>query len=333
MKMPFAPSVANTRRKFMLSVAAVIATGRIWAQQPAYPERVVTLIVPFAAGGPTDVTARIFAREIAGKLGQSVIVDNRPGAGGLLGGGAAARAKADGYTLLWGGTSTMAVAPSLYAKIPYDPLKSFQPISRAVKGPLVLIVNGKLPAKNLQELVAFAKENPDKINYGSAGVGSIIHLTGELLRVRAGIHLVHIPFKGNGEVFTEVVAGRLQMAFVALGQMLSHMKDGGVRAIAITSLDRNPLVPNLPTIAESGYEGFESIEWFGLVAPKGIPEPVLEKLSLAFRHASKSAAVKESVARLGYLPVDESPEQFTNAIKVESAKWKDVVVRARVRVE
>jgi tripartite-type tricarboxylate transporter receptor subunit TctC len=313
-----------------LVLAALIAP--MCSNAADYPVKPITLIVPFAAGGPTDTTARLFAKEISTELGQPVIVDNRPGAGGMTGGGAAARATRDGHTLLWGGTSTLAVAPSLFAKLPYDPLKSFQPVSRAVRGPLVLVVNAKLPINTMADLVKVARKNPGKLNYGSAGVGSIIHLTGEMLRFKAGIDIVHVPYKGNGQVMTDLSGGTLQLAFVALGHMLPHMQDGAIRPIAITSVERNPLVPDLPTVAEA-FPGFESMEWFGLVAPTGIPPEALNKLNLAFRHASNRPELRQSIAKLGYLAVDESPEEFSQAIRTEGAKWREVVTQAKVHVE
>jgi tripartite-type tricarboxylate transporter receptor subunit TctC len=188
------------------AMACAAAAPMAWSQ--GFPDKPISLIVPFAAGGPTDVTARLFAKEIGADLGQTVVVDNRPGAGGLMGGGIAARSKADGYTLLWGGTSTMAVAPSLYSNLPYDPLTSFSPVSRAVRGPLVLAVNNKLPVKTLADLVELAKAHPGTINFGSAGVGSIIHLTGEMFRARVGIDITHIPYKGNAEVMTTFAVAR-----------------------------------------------------------------------------------------------------------------------------
>ena len=316
----------------VLGLASMAMLMPLHASAADYPVKPVTLIVPFAAGGPTDVTARLFAKEISMELGQPVIVDNRPGAGGMTGGGAAARATPDGYTLLWGGTSTLAVAPALYAKLPYDPFKSFQPVSRAVRGPLVLVVNSKLPVNTLADLVKLARENPGKFNFGSAGVGSIIHLTGELLRSQANIDITHVPYKGNAQVMTDLTGGTLQMAFIALGHMLPHMRDGAIRPLAITSTERNPLAPEIPTVAET-FPGFESMEWFGLVAPAGIPPETLSKLNLAFRHASKRPELRDSIAKLGYLAVDETPEQFTEAIRTEGAKWRQVVTQANVQVE
>jgi tripartite-type tricarboxylate transporter receptor subunit TctC len=211
-------------------------------------------------------------------------------------------------------------------------LKSFQPVSRAVRGPLVLVVNSKLPVKTLADLVELARTNPGKLNFGSAGVGSIIHLTGELLRSEAKVDITHVPYKGNSQVMTDLTGGTLQMAFVALGHMLPHMRDGGIRPLAITSSERNPLAPDLPTVAET-FPGFESMEWFGLVAPAGIPAEALSKLNLAFRHASQKPELRDSVAQLGYMSVDETPEQFTAAIRQEGAKWRQVVTQANVQVE
>lgn len=300
-----------------------------WAQE--FPSKLMTLIVPFAAGGPTDVTARLFAKAISDELKQQVVVDNRPGAGGLLGGGVVARATPDGYTLLWGGTSTLAVAPSLYTKMPYDPFKSFQPVSRALRGPLVLVVNSKLQVNTLSELITLAKAKPGQLNFGSAGAGSIIHLTGELLKSQAKIDIHHIPYKGNAQVLTDLAAGVLDMAFIALGHVLSHLHDPNLRAIAISSLERNPLAPNLPTLAESGLPGFESMEWFGLVAPRGIPPQALERLNMAFRSASEQPQLRESIAKLGYTPIKESPEQFYDAMRVDGQKWRTVVTSANIQ--
>jgi tripartite-type tricarboxylate transporter receptor subunit TctC len=326
-------NIDTARRHQLRALGAWLASGLFASTADAaaaYPTRPIILIVPFPAGGPTDVTARIYAQAISAELGQPVVIDNRPGAGGTLGGGQAARAVADGYTLLWGGTSTLAVAPSLYAKIPYHPVSSFQPISRAVIGPLVLAVSNKLDVRKLSELVALAKGKPGVLNFGSAGVGSIIHLTGELFKLRSGADIVHIPYKGNAPVMTDLLAGQLDMAFVALGHMLPHISKGDIRAIAITSAQRNVLAPDLPTIAEEGYAGFESREWFGLVAPKGVPSEITARLNAAFRHASAEPSVNREIARLGYTSIQESPTQFADAMAMESQKWRDVIVRAKV---
>lgn len=319
---------------FAFGFLVVLITGSIIpnlaSAESSFPSKPIKLIVPFSAGGPTDVTARIFSKAISEELEQAVVVENRPGAGGTLGGTMAARAMPDGYTLLWGGTSTMAVAPSLYKSLPYDPLKSFQPVSRAVQGPLVLVVNAKLPVKSVSELIAYAKNHPGKINYGSAGLGSIIHLTGEMFKARAGIDIVHVPYKGNGYVMTDLTAGVVQMAFIALGHVLPHLHDGSLRAIAITSMTRNPLAPALPTMNESGLADFESEEWFGLMAPTGIPTDALARLNRAFRKVSASDDIRRSVAALGYQSVDESPQHFSIAIKEGADKWQGVISSAGI---
>lgn len=316
-------------------ISGVIASFGVAATATAagFPDRPLKLIVPFAAGGPTDVTARIFSKAIGEELRQQVVVENRPGAGGTVGGGMAAKADADGYTLLWGGTSTMAVAPSLFRDLPYDPLTSFQPVSRAARGPLVLAVNSSIPVKNVAELIAYAKERPGKLNFGSAGVGSIIHLTGEMFKSRAGIEMEHVPYKGNAHVMTDLTGGVLHMAFVSLGHILPHMHDGKLQPIAITSLQRNPLAPDLPTFDESGLPGFESMEWFGLVAPAGIPEEAVTKLNQAFRVSSSRTDVREGVAALGYDSVDESPDDFRQAMKTEAAKWRSIIAEAGIELQ
>lgn len=310
-------------------ITSIITPNFAYAESD-FPSKPIKLIVPFSAGGPTDVTARIFSKAISEELGQAVVVENRPGAGGTLGGTIAARATPDGYTLLWGGTSTMAVAPTLYKSLPYDPLTSFQPVSRAVQGPLVLVVNTKLPVKSVTELIAYAKKYPGKINYGSAGLGSIIHLTGEMFRARAGIDIVHVPYKGNGYVMTDLSAGVVQMAFIALGHILPHLRDGNLRALAITSMTRNPLAPGIPTMNESGLADFESEEWFGLMAPSGIPANALARLNIAFRKISASDDIRRSVAALGYQSVDESPQHFSIAIKDGAEKWQGVISNAGI---
>lgn len=313
-----------------LGVGLVAGPWSVAAQTNKYPDKPITLIVPFAAGGPTDVTARIFGQAISTELGQPVVIDNKPGAGGTLGGAQAARAEANGYTLLWGGTSTLAVAPSLYTKLPYDPVKSFQPISRAVIGPLVLAVNTKLGVRNVTELVALAKEKKGALSFGSAGIGSIIHLTGELFKSLAGVEMLHVPYRGNAPVMTDLMSGQLDMAFVALGHMLPHIAKGDIRALAITSAQRNSLAPDLPTIAEEGYPGFESREWFGLVAPKGVSPEIITRLNTAFRNAAAQPSVQRDIGKLGYTSVQETATHFSAAMVTEARKWREVIVRAKV---
>jgi len=311
-----------------LAVLIGLAPCAAWPQE--FPDRPITLIVPFSAGGPTDVTARLFAQAMAREAGKPVIVENRPGAGGATGGGIAARARPDGYTLLWAGTSTLTVAPALYASLPYDAHTSFQPVGRAMTGPLALVVHGKLPARSVADLVALARAKPGTINFGSAGIGSIIHLTGEMFRQRAAIDITHVPYKGNAEVLTDLSAGRLQMAFMALGQVMPQLGKGDIRVLAVTSLDRVASLPGVPTVAESGYPGFESVEWFGLLAPAKTPVDVLQRLQRLYAAVASQRAVADAITALGYVAIRDTPEQFSRTIAQDADKWRQTVATAHV---
>jgi tripartite-type tricarboxylate transporter receptor subunit TctC len=321
---------SSARRRFLERAGAgVLASAFATSSRAAaYPVRPITLIVPFAPGGPTDASARLFAKAVGSAIGQTIVVDNRPGAGGTLGGGVAARAAADGYTLLWGGTSTIAVAPGLYPTLPYDPVTSFQPISRAVTGPLVLGVSKKLDCTSVAQLVDMARQRPGQLNYGSSGVGSILHLTGEMLKANAGVDIVHVPYKGASYVMTDLAAGTLQMAFLGLGHAMAHTSE--IRILATSGRHRSPQLPAIPTMIESGQRDFESMEWFGLLAPAGLPPAVLEKLSAAYSQASQTASVRDGVASLELEAVNESPEQFRLAIASEGAKWKTIIQNAHI---
>ena len=284
------------------------------AQSDPYPNRPLTLVVPFAAGGGTDGTARVFAAALGQQLGQSVIVQNKPSSGGIQSTAAVATSVADGYTLLWANTTTLGVAPQLIPNIPYDPLKSFQLISRAATGPLTLVVNTSVPAKNLPELI-----------FASAGVGTVIHLTGEYLKSRAGIDIVHVPYKGNGPALIDVMNGQIQMMFIGLGHVAQYVKDGKLKAIAIASGKRHPMATTIPTFAEAGISDFEITEWFGLAAPAGLPPNVLEKLNDAFRKAAATDNIRTAFTSYGYDAISETPEQFHAAVEREGLRWKSVI--------
>lgn len=253
--------------KILTLLAAVLAlpvTG-FAADEAAYPSQRITLVVPFAAGGGTDGTARVLATALQAQLGQPVVVDNRPSAGGVASTAQVAKSKPDGYTLLWANTTTLGVSPYLYPNVPYDPVKSFQHISRAATGPLILVANPSVPATNVKELIAYAKAKPGALNFASAGVGTVIHLTGELFKSRAGIEIVHVPYKGNGPALTDVMSGQVQMMFIGVGHVAQYVNTGKLRAIAIASAKRHPLMPNVPTFAAADdfaavrtkLEGFE----------------------------------------------------------------------------
>ena len=321
-----------TRRHFLGQAGAglVAAAFGTTSQAATYPVRPITLIVPFAPGGPTDASARLFAKAMGGLLAQPILVDNRPGAGGTLGGGIAARAAPDGYTLLWGGTSTIAVAPGLYASLPYDPITSFQPISRAVTGPLVLCVSGKHDYTTVEDLAAQARQRPGQLNYGSSGVGSILHLTGEMFKSSADIDIVHVPYKGASLILTDLTSGLLQMAFLGMGHAMAHTKE--IRILATAGRQRSAQLPKVPTMIESGQRDFESMEWFGLLAPAGISPEVLARLSDAYTRASQMKEVRDGVSHLELEPVNESPEHFRLAIASEGAKWKTIIKNARISI-
>lgn len=306
-------------------VAALAAPLICTAQSDAYPNKPLTLVVPFAAGGGTDGTARVFAAALGLQLGRNVVVQNKPSAGGVQTTGAVANSAPDGYTLLWANTTTFGVAPLLVPNVPYDPIKSFQHISRAATGPLTLVVNNAVPAKNLAELTAYAKAHPGALNFGSAGVGSVIHLTGEFFKSRADIDIVHVPYKGNAPALIDVMSGQIQMMFIGIGHVAQYVKAGKLKAIAIASSKRHALAPNLLTFAESGMADFEITEWFGLAAPAGVSGPVLDKLNDAFRKAAATEAVRSAFTSYGYDAVSETPEQFKAAVEREGLRWKAVI--------
>lgn len=321
------------RRTLLKSIgataAAVTLPSGVLAQQQ-YPARPITLVVPFPPGGSVDVAARAFADAFSKSLGAKVVLDNRPGAGGLTGADVVARAKPDGYTLLWASTSTLGIAPVIMKNPPYDPVKSFQPISRLVVGPLVIIVNASLPVKNLQELIALAKQKPGTLNYGSPGAGSIVHLGLEYFKDRAGIDIVHVPYQGNGPALTDLSAGVIQILLSNVGGALSLMKGGKVKPLAITTPERTPLLPDVPTVAEAGVEGYEVREWSGLVGPADMPKDIVARLSSAFRQAQGDQTMQNTLRNIGFLSMAESPDEFLAAIKDTNARWRAVAKTANV---
>ena len=313
------------------AMLAMLATGAAAAGFPRlaaadnYPSRPMLLVVPFAAGGGTDGTARVLAAALSCELGQPMVVENRPAAGGVLSAAQVAAARPDGYTLLWGNTTTLGISPHLYRNVAYDPVASFQQISRAATGPLVLIVNQAVQARSVSELISVVASRPGELNFGSAGNGTVNHLCTEYLKSKTGMKVVHVPYKGNGPALVDLVAGRIQMMFGGMGQLVPHIKAGKVRALAIASAKRHPLLPDLPTFAEAGIPDFEILEFFGLVAPSGIPQNVLERLSEAFRKATASEKVRSQISGFGYDAVFDTPQDFRAAIVREGARWKPII--------
>ena len=319
--------------KIRAALAALLlaAATALPAQAQPYPNRPIKLIVPFPPGGPVDVMARVVVQRLAIGLGQ-VIIDNRPGAGGTLGSRAAAMAEPDGYTLLFGSSTTLAAGPSLYRNLGYDPVKSFVPVGMISSVPFVLAISPHSPALTLAELVAYAKANPGKVNFG-APTGTLPHLTGEMLKMRTGIDIVHIPYKGAATAITDVLSGQMDMAFEPISVMVGHVREGTVIPLVVTGATRSPELPDVPTMIESGYPGYVSMSWTGIVAPAGTPPEVVAKLNRAVIDSFRSEEARESLARLGAEPNFGTPESFGAMIAAEIPKWAETVRAAGVRLD
>jgi tripartite-type tricarboxylate transporter receptor subunit TctC len=316
-------------------VAALIGALSVFAAAPAraaWPERPIVLIVPFAAGGPTDIIARILATTMSKSLGANVIVDNRAGAGGNIGIGMVARANPDGYTLLLTSTA-IAVNPGLFPNLPYDPIKDFAPISELVNAPNVLYTRPDSGIVSIADLVAKAKAEPDKYNYSSPGVGTKSHLTGELLKLRAGINLLHVPYRGGGPSTQAVVAGTVQVGSVALAPIEPLIKAGTIRALAVTGAERWFSLPEIPTMIESGYPGFVSDTFNALFAPAGTPPEILAVLLKQAKAAMATPEAREAALRAGYQIIASDPDQLRQRVVSEIQGVKELVARAGIKVE
>ncbi len=321
----------NSLKISALAVAIGLAACHVAAAQE-WPVRPVTIIVPFAAGGTTDLVGRPLAQSLSERLGQTVVVDNRAGAGGTLGAAAAAKSPADGYTLFLA-TIAHTIAPGLYKNLSYDFERDFDPITVVGEVPNVLIVNPALPVKTTAELIAYIKANPGKVNFGSAGPGSVEHLSGELFRAMAGLDITHVPYKGGAPMMTDLIAGHIQMAIETSGSALQHIKAGAVRALAVSTKARSPFFPDLPTLDESGLGGYDVTTWYGLLTPKGTPAGVRDRLYRDVSEILKSKDMIGRLADLGAVPGGEPPAQFAAFIKSETAKWTKVTRDAGVTVE
>ncbi|RYF58518.1 MAG: tripartite tricarboxylate transporter substrate binding protein, partial [Comamonadaceae bacterium] len=308
--------IAITTRRFTLGAiasAAVLGAGLMAspaALAQAYPAKPVTIIVPFAAGGTTDILARIIGQALTTELGQSVVVDNRAGAGGNIGGALAAKAQADGYTLFMGTVGTHAINAALYKKMPFDPVKDFAPLTRVANVPNLLVANPAQPFKTVPELISYAKANPGKLNFGSSGNGSSIHLSGELFKSLANVDMVHVPYKGSAPAVTDLLGNQIGIMFDNMPSAIQHVRSGKLVPIAVTTAKRSPELPNVPTIAEAGVAGYEATSWFGMFAPAGTPAPVLAKLNTALVKVLNQAEVKKKINEQGAETYSETPEQF-----------------------
>jgi tripartite-type tricarboxylate transporter receptor subunit TctC len=298
----------------------------------AYPARPIRLIVPFAPGGSNDIMARLAGQKLSESLGTQIVVDNRAGGSGIIGTDIAAKAAPDGYTLLMM-SLTFAVNPSLYSKLPYDTEKDLAPVTLVASAPLMLVVHPSIPAKSVQELIAYAKANPGKLNFGSGGPGTTPHLAGEMLKMTAGMRMTHVPYKGGGPALNDLIGGQIQLMLENIPSTLPHAKSGRLRSLAVSGLKRSPLVPDLPTLDEAGLKGYEIVGWNGLFVPSGTPRQIVTRLHGDIAKALAQPDVKERLATMGAEPVGNSPEEFRAFVKAEIVKWAKVVKAAGLKVE
>ena len=317
----------------LAGIAAIAVAASSAAQAPAYPTKPIRLVVPFPPGGATDIIARAVAQKLSETWNQSIVVDNRPGAGGNIGTELVAKAAPDGYTLEMGTVGTHAINGSLYAKIPFDHVKDFAPIILVAGVPNVLVVNAALPVNSVQELIAYGKANPGKLNFASSGNGTSTHLSGELFKVMTGVQMTHVPYKGSAPALQDLLAGQVQLMFDNLPPSLPQIKAGKLRALAVTSATRAPALPDVPTVAESGLAGFEASSWFGLLAPTGTPPAIIAKINEEVVKWLASPEGKEKLAAIGANPAGGPPEDFARHIQAETAKWAKVVKASGAKVD
>ena len=296
-----------------------------------YPARPIRLIVPFPPGGSTDILARALGEKLSQGLAQPVVIDNRPGAGGSIGAEAAARAAPDGYTLMMGHLGTLAVNPAIYKNLPYDPVKSFAPVSLMAIVPSVLVVNPSLPVASAAELIAYAKAHPGKLAYGSAGNGSASHLTTEYFKLVTGTDILHVPYKGVGPMLTDLVSGQLSMGLNGAPAVMAHVNAGRLRALAVTSLKRLEALPQIQTLDEAGVRGFDASGWYGVVVPAGTPPPIVARLNAEVGRAMQTPELRSRLDNEGALPAPGTPEEFAALIRAEIARWAEVLKRAGVQ--
>jgi tripartite-type tricarboxylate transporter receptor subunit TctC len=318
------------RSVVVIACASLCALGT--AQAQTYPDRLIRVIVPFAAGGPADTLARLVMQRLSVTFGQNIVIDNRPGAGGTTAAKAAAAADPDGYTLMYGNTATLAVGPAVYKNVGYDPLRQFAPVALVSTTHNVLVVDPALPVRSLPQLVAYAKANPGKINFGSPGHGTPPHMVGEMFKLRAGIDIVHVPYRGSAAALADIMAGQVQMAFENPSVTVSLVQAGRLRGLAVTGETRNPQVPDLPTMVESGVD-VVSMSFTGVLAPAGTPADIVRKLNAAINDALKSSELQDSFGKLGVQTRVGSSEDFAVFIALEKEKWAGVAKSAGIAID
>lgn len=318
----------------VLAVAAMATAPAALSQGAAsYPSKPVRLVVPFPPGGTTDILARAVAQKLSEAWGQQAIVDNRPGAGGNIGSDLVAKAAPDGYTLLMGTVGTHAINPSLYTKMPYDHVKDFAPVILVAGVPNVLVVNPSVPVNSVKDLIAYAKANPDKLNFASSGNGTSIHLSGELFRTMTGVQITHVPYKGSSPALTDLMGGQVQLMFDNLPSSLQFIKAGKLKALAVTSTARSAALPDVPTLAESGLPGFEASSWFGVLAPAGTPPDIVARINGAIGAWLATPEAKDKLMSQGAIAAGGTPDEFAKHIAAETAKWAKVVKASGAHVD
>jgi len=322
-------------RFFAYVFAAAVMSAAIASIAAAedYPTRTITDIVASTPGGGTDIVSRIVGEQLSKQLGQPIVVENLPGAGALTGTVVAAKAKPDGYTLQTGLTASMAVNPSLFANLPYDPVSDFEPVGMLAEFPFVLVVSKNFPAQSVKELIAMAKAKPGEINYASAGNGTGQHLSMELFKLMSGANLTHVPYRGAQPAYADVISGQVPVFFDNLASALGQIQGGNVRALAVSGTKRSPLLPDVPTVAESGVPGYVNYVWFGLWAPKNTPQPIIDKLHTEIQKAVANPTVQERIVAVAGEPMDMPLADIKPFLKKEIDKWADVVKRAGVAVQ
>ncbi len=319
--------------KPFLMAAVLVSSPLVVNAQSDYPNKPIRLIVAFPAGGSTDIVGRIVAQKLSERLGQAIVVENRGGAGGTIGTDAAAKAAPDGYTLTLGTTSTMAVAPGAYSKLGYDSVKSFSPISLVAVTPYLLVVNPEIPAKSLAELITLAKSQPGKLNFASAGNGSTTQLAMEMLNDVTGMKMTHVPYKGNAEADLAILSNQVQVLFGSMPALLQHAKQNKLRALAVGTAKRSPALPEIPTVAELGYPGFEAALWLGVLAPAGTPKPIIDRLNKELVAIAATPDFKAAMDKNGADATSNSPEQFASLIQNEVSKYGAITKKLGIKLD
>ena len=328
------PAVPRRRLVGAALAAPLLAAARPGASQPAWPTRPIRMVIPFPAGGATDVLGRVVAQRLSAGLGQQVIVENRPGAGGTIGADAVAKAAPDGYTILMSTSSTHSIGPALNARMPYDAQKDFVPVAHVATAPNVLVVGAAFPASDARQMVALLKANPGRYNFGSSGIGTIPHLSAELFKAQGGnLFAVHIPYRGTGLVIPDLIAGEIAFLMDSVVSAAPHVRDGKLKALAVTGRTRSGAMPEVPTFAEQGIAGMDAATWFGLFVPAGTAAPIVQRLNEEANAMLKSPEVIDRLSKLGADPAGGSPEAFARTVRSDRDQWAAVIRRANIRPE